>query len=66
MENFKMDIIFDGSPINPTTYKKTGTLKNLVNQYSIMWEFCGNNTLAKIKVAQTLSENLKRLNNKTI
>lgn len=32
---------------------------SLINEYSIAWEFCGNNTKAKIKIANLLNIQLK-------
>ena len=35
-------------------------INRLIDSYSIAWEFCGNNTKAKIKLAKQLA---KKLNN---
>jgi hypothetical protein len=36
-------------------------INKLVNEYSIAWEFCGNNTGAKLKTVEKLNEKLKEI-----
>ena len=36
-------------------------INRLIDSYSIAWEFCGNNTKAKIKLAKKLNNEVKEL-----